>query len=307
MNYRYFSLFFLIASPSLLAEEYLSLVSIGFSQSSSDYYADGASEIKPNNYSLSMVQQISSNWVIGFDYGKKQGDGRWLNQDDLQIDLFNQAKIDSKSLGISAVWLGDSFDLNFSIGSGNSQDISRSVLPSIEEVVDIDDKTFDISIDKSIELSSENGENYWEFDFGLGVQYARVDLSISDRINIDPPTMIDSQISQTNLSALLDFSVTYRFEETHLTWAPFLSASWNAELSANGEQVVLISRGDEVRTSDQLTERFATSFRIPDSGFWSAGLNVSWDNGWSSDLSYARNVSTNYKLERVSFAVSVIF
>jgi len=304
---RYFTLILLASSLSVSAEEYLSLLSLGFSQTSSDYFADGQSTITPNNYSFGLVKQVSDDWIIGFDYSKQKGNGRWLNEDDLQVELFNEAEIESKNMAINAIWLADFFELSFGTSVGDSRDISRSVLPVIDELVDIEDRTFDIAIGKTWELGEDGNGNFWEFDFDIGLQYAEVDISISDRVNTEPPLFIDNQIEQTNTSVIFDFSVSYQVEKNTFIWSPYLSASWNAELSSDGDQVVLVSRGDGFRTSDQLTERFATSFRIPDSGTWSIGTSISWDSGWGGDLSYSRSVSTNYDLDRISLSINLVF
>ncbi len=282
-------------------------LTIGFGQTQTDYFGNGQSQIKPTSQMINYSRELNDAWIVEFSYEKIQADGRWLNRDGVAVDLFDRAESDSKTFGIALGWQAEDYGLTLSYADIKTNDKSLTFLPRIVETVDSDDKIISFSFNKSIEFSSTQKDYQWGLDWFLGAQYAQFDVSIFDNINTEPPTNVNTFIEQSSWSSFVDVSVNYWIEDISFAWAPYLSLSWNWELSSTGEQLILISRGDLHQVIDEPSGRFSTSFRIPDSGTWEVGVDFLWINGWSINLRYGQTLETEFDLDSIAIDISVAF
>lgn len=283
------------------------LLSIGLGQSETDYFGDNASPITSNSQSVSFLHQFSDVWQLELNYEKIDGDGRWLNADSIAIDRFNQAETTSDTIGFSVLWQQDDIGLNFSYSEVSTDDRSNTFFPAILESVSSDDKIISFSFNHSILFDESVGGNIWNFDWSLGTQYAEFDVAIHDIIVVEPLVNVDTLIEQSNLSGYVDLNISYWIEEPGFYWSPYFSLSWNKEFSSNGEQLILISRGEQRQLIDEPSSRFSSSFRTPDSGSWNMGVSVFWQSGWSIDIGYGETLATEIELQNLAVNLSVSF
>ncbi len=294
----------LVFAPFIQASENNSL-SIGVGKIKTDYFGDNASPITSDSQLVSFSHQFSDAWQVQLDYEKIDGNGRWLNVDSAVVDRFNQAETESNTLGFSVHWQNDDYGLNLSYSDVDTEDRSITFFPSILESVNSDDKIVSFSFEHSILFEVSDSDNIWNFDWSLGIQYAQFDITILDVV--EPAINIETLIEQSNLSGYVDLNLSYWIEQAEFYWSPYLAFSWNSEFSSSGEQLILISRGEQRQLIDEPSSRFSSSFRTPDSGSWNTGISVFWQNGWSVDVSYGETLGTEIELENLMVNLSVSF
>lgn len=283
------------------------LLSLGFGQTDTDYFGDGASPIQSDSRTISYSYQFSDVWQVALNYENIEGSGGWFNRDSILVDRFNQAESKSKTLGFSVLWQRDDIGLNLSYSDVSTDDLSVTFFPAILESVSSDDKITSFSFNQSILFDENNHGNILNFDWSFGVQYAQFDVAIHDIIVVDPSVNVDTLIDQSNLSTFIDFNVSYWIENSNFYWSPYFAISWNKEVSSNGDQLLLISRGEQRQLIDEPSSRFSSSFRTPDSGSWSVGISIFWQNGWSMDVGYGETLATEIELQNLMISLSVSF
>lgn len=295
-----------LLSAPLQADENNSL-SIGLGQSKTDYFGDNVSPIESDSQSVRYSHQISDAWQIELNYEKIEGDGRWLNPDSIANDRFNQAETSSDTLGFSVLWQNNDIALDLSYNDVSTDDRSVTFLPAILESVSSDDKIISFSFNHSILFDQKTSNNIWNFDWSLGTQYAQFDVVIHDVIILEPLINVDTLIEQSNLSGYVDLNISYWIETPDFYWSPYFALSWNSEFSSSGEQLILISRGEQRQLVDEPSSRFSSSFRTPDSGSWNLGVSIFWQNGWSVDIAYGETFATEIELQNLVVNLSVSF
>ena len=283
------------------------LLTIGFAKTRNDFFGDGTSTIKPNSKRISFARQFSEQWIVEISYQEEKGNGRWLLVERDLVELFDSAKTKSKNAGISILWLGDDFGLGMSYSSGDSSEESEVFLPHVLEKLSSDQQAFSMSYDRSFEFETSNSNSQWSLDWSAGIQYAKFDVAITEQILIDPIITANSQIKQTSTSFFSDLTVAYWVAETSFIWSPYATLSWSWELSSNGEQLTLISRGDREVILDEPGARFSNTIRRPDSGTIDLGLDFLWDNGFSTNIGYSRDIATDFNSEQLFIDISVAF
>lgn len=293
-----------IESPS---SQKNNLLTIGYGKTRNDFFGDGTSTIKPDSKRISFAHQFSEQWIVDISYQEEKGNGRWLLVERDLVELFDSAKTESKNTGISVFWLGDEFGLSMSYSSGDSSEESEVFLPHVVEKLNSDQQAFSLSYDRSFEFETSNSSNQWSLDWSAGVQYAKFDLAITEQILIDPIITANSQIKQTSSSFFSDLTLAYWVAETSFIWSPYVALSWSWELSSNGEQLILISRGDREIILDKPGTRFSNAIRRPDSGTLDLGFDFSWDNGFSTSIGYSRDIATDFDSEQLFVDISVAF
>jgi len=283
------------------------LLTIGYGKTRNDFFGDGTSTIKPDSKRISFARQFSEQWIVEISYQEENGNGRWLLVERDLVELFDSAKTKSKNAGISILWLADDFGLNLSYSSGDSSEESEVFLPHVVEKLNSDQQAFSLSYDRSFEFETSNSNNQWSLDWSAGLQYAKFDVTITEQILIDPVITANSQIKQTSSSFFSDLTLAYWIAETSFIWSPYATLSWSWELSSDGEQLTLISRGDREIILDEPGARFSNAIRRPDSGTIDLGLDFSWDNGFSTSIGYSRDIATDFDSEQLFVDISVAF
>lgn len=293
-------------------ENYLS---IGFAQTTTDYFGEENSQIKPISQSISYARQMTENWQIQLSYEKAKGDGKWLNRIGESFDLVSRAETETSSASISVNWQNDDYSLSASYSDVSSDDRSVTLLPIIvatlsNETVLSDSQVFSFGFDQLISMGNEESSDWdpdWNFDWGMGIQYATFDVDAIDLVNSDPPTFVETFIEQDYLSGYLDLGVSYWIQQPSYAWSPYLSVSWNWKIDESGDQLILVSRGDSDRVIDRPGGRLASTIKIPNSGSWDAGISLLWLSGWSVDFSYSQTLSTTYEQDSLAIDISVNF
>jgi hypothetical protein len=282
-------------------------VSIGLGQTSSDYFANGLSPIRPQSRSISYSRQLNDNWMVDAGFEWVEGDGQWLSRDGGLLDRYEQAETQANAINLAAVWQRESYGLGISFASIKSEERSLSLQPAVFETLSSSDKGINFSVVKSIEFSQNPNGDRLSLDWSLGLQYAMFDIKILDRVNTKPPTNVNTNINQTSLSAYVDIEISYWIENSYFAWSPFFSVGWNTSISESGEQLILISRGDVERVVDRPSARFNSSIKIPNAGIWEMGISVMWDAGWMARLNYSQDIATEFDLQRINLEISTFF
>jgi len=284
-----------------------SLLTLGFGKTRNDFFGDGTSTIKPDSRRISLARQFSEQWIVEISYQEEKGNGRFLLVERDLGDLFDSAKTKSKNAGISILWLADDFGLGMSYSSGDSAEESEVFLPHVVEKLNSDQQAFSLSYDRSFEFETMNSSNQWSVDWSAGLQYAKFDVAITEQFLVDPVITANSRIKQSSTSIFSDLTLAYWVAESSFIWSPYVTFSWSWELSSDGEQLTLISRGDREVILDEPGSRFSNAIRRPDSGTVDLGFDFLWDNGFSTNIGYSRDIATNFDSEQLFVDVSVAF
>ncbi|MBV1911793.1 MAG: hypothetical protein KUG78_21045 [Kangiellaceae bacterium] len=289
------------------ATEQLNTFSLGYSQNTTDYFAENGSEILPTSLSFSFSRQLSENLTLSASHDKLSGSARWPVYFGERKIGEETAKINSKNYGLSALWQEEYYGLALSYSQTNNQDNARTLLPEIIEVSKSDAQLASVSYNRFFEIDQQDSAAQWIVNWNLGSQYANFDIKVVDETVREPLTTLTIRDKQTIISGYVDIGVSYWDFEGEISWMPYAEISWNWELSSDNEQFATLSRGEATRAFDLTSERFSNRFRNPDTGRAEIGIALGWQNGWDVDLSYHQNIASELSLNGFSLIVSASF
>ncbi len=289
---------FPLSTPTFAGE---SLFWLGYTQNSTDFFNNSSSQIKPAGVIFGLSTEISEDWAVTLSYGDINANTSDTVFENNQIRLENTGDTASTAAGISFNWLADDFSLTFSYSQIDNTENSTTRLPLVVEEIVGDDQVFSASYDRFITFEN------WNFGWSLGTQFIQSSITTQAVIGANPPTRIDADFDSESISLFMDFDVSFPIEKETYKITPKFTLSWTSELSNSGDELVTVTRGDERRTFNQLNDRFGTTFRAPDSGFWEVGLEFEWDNGWGATLAYGQSIASDLNIDSFSFDVSVAF
>jgi hypothetical protein len=278
-----------------------SLLWVGYNQNTTDFFKDASSQIKPTGVILGMSTEISENWGVTLSYGDFEGDTSATVFENNQVTLVNSGKTSSTSSGVSFNWFEDDYGLTFSYAQIDNKENSLTRLPLVEEEIIGDDQVFSASYDSFIDVDN------WSFGWSLGTQFAKSSVTVEDVVGTTPPIMIDAKFDSDSVSFFIDLDFSFPIKKESYSMTPKFTLSWTSEISNSGDEVVTITRGDERKIFNQLSDRLGTTFRTPDSGFWETALDIEWDNGWGATLAYGQSIAADINVDSLSFDVSVAF
>ena len=274
---------------------------LGYTQTSTDYFDDGNSTIKPGGFTLGYSRTFSDEWILSFSYGELDDGQRWSLQNPDLPNAFNQAEIDTKMAGVNLSRQFENYALSLSYGEVENRERALSRLPLIAEEIQGEDKFASLSID-----------DYFDFNdvflgWAFGVQYSDNKNLTRQVFFTDPVTITGAQFDQETWSSYIDLDISRWYEYESFSWAPQFSLSWNWEISSSGDPLFVVTRGDERRVFNQFNDRLMGSFRVPDSGFWELSANFDFLNDWSSSIAYGQSISTDSDIDSISIDISLAF
>jgi len=274
---------------------------LSYTENKADYFGTGASSLKPTGSSIGYSLTFAEAWQVSLSYGESDGEGRWLIEGFDNPDFFDAAETKSESKSISLGWLGEDFGLDFTYGELESSERALTRIPIIAEGTDSEETIYSFS------YNDFDGVDDWLFGWSFGLQYIDSESDNLQVVFIDPITSVATRFNQTSYSAFADFDISHSFEYDAFTVWPQLTVSWAAEISSDGEPLVLLTRGDQRVFVSQLNDRFINTFRTPDSGFWDLSLNFDWHNNWSTSIAFGKTISAPTDTQSITFDISVVF
>lgn len=294
-------------SSNITHEEQRNFLTIGVGRISSDYFGNESDTIGSTHKAYSFAHQLSDQWLLEVSHQSEKGNESWLVRDGAVINVNDTAEIESKSIGLAAAWQGEEFGLSMRFSKGDSTENAEFFLPHIQDSLASDEEVVSLSYDQTIDFGDILGKNIWSFDWSIGFQYAKFDLTIDERIFTDPIIDINNKLSQSSTSGYTDVGLSYWIGHQSFAWTPHISLSWNWEISNSGEELVIVSRGDQQIVLDDPGVRFSNSYRTPNSGAIDLGIDFAWESGINTNIGYGRDIDSEFESEKIYVDITVAF
>lgn len=269
---------------------------LGFSQSSSDYFTNTNSQIKPQGNNIGFSHQIADNFNFGLSYAKLEADAQWSFTSLDNRSFVNAAKTESKLSSLYFSWQKSDFSLIFSATKVSNDE------KSLEHPSQNSDRVLESFKGKdnfyNLSLNQINSFDSWMLGWGVGLQHSDNKSRSLQAVIADINYLVDTRNEQSSLSTILELTIALNIEQDNFFWSPQLSLSWNQEIEHHGEGNVTINRNRQHQLN---------SIQTPDSGFIDLSFNFYWNDHWSNSLSLARSFSAEEELTSLSFDLSYDF
>ncbi|WP_196137233.1 hypothetical protein [Aliikangiella sp. G2MR2-5] len=259
---------------------------LGGSISQYDYFSRYPSETRPDGFSLGASHFVNEDWMLSASINKQSAKEVWqVDFGDLGV-LSSGAETETKAYAIGVSWFAEDFALSATYSQIDTVERALSRVPAIIESLESDDSALSFSYDSSTGMDS------WILDYSIGIQYLETKSFSRQAFIGEPPTVAAADYDPKSWSLYLDLTMSYWMEQDSFSWAPSFSFGWTAEVSTDGEPVIVIARGEERRLLTRVSDQLLDSFRIPDSGYLEFALNFDWENNWSSSFSINQTLSS---------------